>query len=189
MSRGPHVTRLALLACAVVAVACVPTSDTLGGPATDPVAPTTAPAAADAPPPDTAVAAVVDRVVDGDTVVLTVDGERERARLLRIDTPEAARDGAPAECLAGEATRALERLLPPGGTVLVATDVETRDRYGRLLVHVWRGDTWVNARMLRDGWAQVVTFPPNTAYDAEVLAAQESARRDGAGLWAPGACG
>lgn len=145
-------------------------------------------AGGDTPPPASARVGEVERVVDGDTVVVTVDGTRERVRLLRIDTPELAREGEAAECLAEEAATRLGELLPPGERVLLATDVEARDRFDRLLAHVWTGRTWVNAAMLRSGHAQVVTFPPNTAYDAEVLAAQRSAREAGRGLWDPDAC-
>lgn len=133
--------------------------------------------------------AQVERVVDGDTVVVRIDGERERVRLLRIDTPELARDDRPAECLADRAAAALRALLPAGTTVELATDVEARDRFGRLLAHVWDADgRWVNGRMLRDGYASVVTFPPNTAFDDEVLALQQAARDERLGLWADDVC-
>lgn len=138
--------------------------------------------------PDDAMTGTVERVVDGDTVIVEVAGGRERVRLLRIDTPEAARDGDPAECLADAATAALSELLPAGATVELATDVEVRDRYGRLLAHLWVDGTWVNGTMLEDGYADVITFPPNVAHDDEVRAAVQRARDAEAGLWNPGAC-
>lgn len=139
-------------------------------------------------PPTDAVPAAVERVVDGDTLVAEVDGQRERVRLLRIDTPELARDGDPAACLAERAAAALEQLLPPGRSILLATDVEERDRFGRLLAHVWVDDRWVNGLLLERGLAQVVTFPPNVAFDDEVRAAQDRARDDARGLWDPSTC-
>lgn len=162
--------------------------DGSGGQGSDGSVTDAAPPGTDPHPPADALLGEVERVVDGDTVVVEVGGERERVRLLRIDTPELARDGEPAECLAQEAAAALDALLPPGEPVLLALDVERRDRFGRLLAHVWSRATWVNAQMLRDGYAQVVTFPPNTAFDTEVLAAQRQAREDEVGLWSPGAC-
>lgn len=138
--------------------------------------------------PDDAVSGTVERVVDGDTVIVGVAGERERVRLLRIDTPEAARGGDPAECLADAATAALTELLPAGAEVELATDVEVRDRYGRLLAHLWVDDTWVNGAMLEAGYADVITFPPNVAHDDEVRAAVQRARDAEAGLWDPAAC-
>jgi micrococcal nuclease len=131
---------------------------------------------------------VVERVVDGDTVIAEVAGARERIRLLRIDAPEAARDGEPAECLADHATAALERLLPPGAEADLALDVERRDRFGRLLAHVWVDDTWVNGVLLEAGLVQVLTIPPNVGYDDEVRAAATRAREAGVGLWDPAAC-
>lgn len=164
----------ALLVALVVALtACTPT------------VPTAAPAVA---VPGDGLMATVERVVDGDTVVVDVDGSRERVRLLRIDTPELSRDGAPAECLAEAATDALAALLPPGAGVLLVTDVEERDRFGRLLAHVWVDETWVNGAMLRGGWAQLLTIPPNVALDDEVRDAVAAARAQGVGLWDPTAC-
>lgn len=139
-------------------------------------------------PPEGATPATVVRVVDGDTVVVDVDGTEERVRLLRIDTPELARDGEPAECLAQAASDALAGMLPPGTPVLLERDVEARDRFGRLLAHVWADGTWVNGAMLADGYARVVTFPPNVAYDDQVLAAERSARDRDTGLWDPAVC-
>ncbi len=162
----------------LVCVACTPLT----------TAPATTTDAAGVPAPADAVPAVVERVVDGDTLVAEVDGERERVRLLRIDAPEAARDGDPAECLADAATAALEDLVPPGSTVELATDVERRDRFGRLLAHVWVDGTWVNGALLEAGLVQVLTIPPNVAYDDEVRAAQADAREAAAGLWDPAAC-
>lgn len=149
--------------------------------------------------PDDAWEAVVDRIVDGDTLVLDVvapgtggapDVDRVRGRLLRIDTPELGRDGQPAECLAEAATDHLAALVPPGTLVLAAHDVEELDQYDRDLVHLWTTDgTWVNGTMLLDGFASVVTFPPNVAHDDEVRLLEAVARDAARGLWDPDACG
>ena len=138
-----------------------------------------------APPADAEQATVV-RVSDGDTIVLRFgSGDEERVRLLRIDTPELARDGQPAECLADAATEQMERLAPRGTAVVILADVEARDQYGRLLAHVWRQDDgmWLNGAMLATGYARVVTFPPNVAFEREVLVFQDVARDEGKGLW------
>lgn len=157
------------------------------GACTQPSQPTQ-PTTSAVPVPADAVPAVVERVVDGDTLIADVGGARERIRLLRIDTPELARDGDPAECLAETATATLDALLPAGAPIAVATDVEVRDRFGRLLAHVWVDGTWVNGAMLDAGVAEVVTFPPNVAYDDEVRAAVRRARAAGTGLWDPSTC-
>lgn len=137
--------------------------------------------------------AVVDRVVDGDTMRLRVTdpsgqpiaaGEEIRARLLRIDTPELGRDGQPSECLAEAARDHLEGLAPPGTEVVAAWDVERTDVHGRQLVHLWADTVWLNGRMLADGYATVMTFPPNVAHDDAVRALERQAREAGRGLWA-----
>lgn len=135
----------------------------------------------------------VDHVSDGDTLWLVVDdpgptthraGDEVKVRLLRIDTPELGRDGQPAECLAEAARDHLRALLPDGTPVTAVHDTEERDQYGRDLAHLWRDDgLWVNGAMLRDGYATVVTFPPNVAHDDAVHRLEAAARADGAGLW------
>lgn len=144
-------------------------------------------------PPDDAVTATVQWVSDGDTLTLDIapggDGSRgqTRSRLLRIDTPEIARDGAVSECGADAATQRLTELAPPGATVVVDWDIEPLDQYGRDLVHVWTLDgVWINGQLVAEGHAAVVTFRPNVGYDAEVRALQQAARTIGAGSW--GAC-
>lgn len=170
--------RRLLTAALVVLTACAPL-DTAPAPAAD-VGAVVVPADASS--------GVVERVVDGDTLIAEVDGERERIRLLRIDAPEVARDGDPGECLGDAATAALTELLPPGARIDLATDVEVRDRYGRLLAHVWVDGTWVNGTMLATGFADVLTIPPNVAHDDEVRAAAADARRGAVGLWDPSRC-
>ncbi|HEX8205203.1 MAG TPA: thermonuclease family protein [Solirubrobacteraceae bacterium] len=124
----------------------------------------------------------MDRVVDGDTLV--VDGER--VRLIGIDTPESVKPGTPVECFAREASAALKRLVG-GRRVRLVTDVERRDRYGRLLAYVYRGELFVNAELVRQGYATVATFPPNVRHVDELLHLQREARENTRGLW--GACG
>ena len=63
--------------------------------------------------------------------------------------------------------------------------MRTRDRYGRLLAYVWLGDTMVNAELVRRGYAQVMTVPPNVRYQDLFLKLQREARDAGRGLWRP----
>lgn len=154
--------------------------------------------AREVPAPDGAFRATVTRVTDGDSLRLRVTapgataavaGEDVEVRLLRIDAPEAGRDGRAPDCLADEASAALERLVPPGTEVLGAYDLERRDRYDRDLVHLWTVDgRWVNGAMLTAGLARVVTFAPNTGYEDDVRALEDAARRDRRGLWDPAVC-
>ena len=123
------------------------------------------------------------RVRDGDTLVLR-DGRE--VRLIGVNTPELARDGQPAEPLASAAKEFTERFLA-GGDLELVYDRERRDRYGRVLAHVYnhRGDS-LEAALLSAGLAFHIAIAPNLTL-AECLAKREqSARERGMGVWAPG---
>lgn len=145
-----------------------------------------------APPPATPLAdgtaarpGRVVHVVDGDTVDLRLDGHRERARLLGIDTPETVKPHTPVQCYGPEASARTKALLPEGTPVLVQRDREARDRYGRLLVYLWRSADrlFVNESLLRDGYARVLSIAPNTTRRAQLGAAAAQARGQHRGLW------
>ena len=143
------------------------------------------------PSPDAARAgaAEVTRVVDGDTVRVTIAGGEERVRLIGIDTPETHGQGGLRECFGTEATRRMTELLPPGTPVRLVRDVEARDRYDRLLAYVYRtaDGLFVNLAMAREGFATTLTYPPNVAHAEEFVAAVRAARQARRGLW--GRCG
>ena len=132
--------------------------------------------------------AVVDAVVDGDTLAVRLGERRERVRLLGIDTPESVKPDTPVECYAKEAAARLRALLPAGTQVRLVRDVEERDRYRRLLAYVYRqpDGLFVNLDMVRGGYAQLLTYPPNVAHTDELRRAVADARRAGRGLW--GSC-
>ncbi len=129
--------------------------------------------------------ATVVRVVDGDTLVVDIDGREERVRLIGIDTPESTDPRQPVECFGAEATARVEALLPAGTTVRLERDVEARDRYDRLLAYVFRqaDDLFVNVAMVRDGFAEVLTIAPNVSYVGTFTDAARAARTDSRGLW------
>jgi len=130
-------------------------------------------------------AATVERVVDGDTLVVRVQSQSERVRLIGIDTPESVDPRRPVECFGKEASAHLAELLPEGTPVRLERDVEARDRFDRLLTYVYRqpDDLFVNLAMARDGFAEVATFPPNVAHTDDLAAAARDAREEGRGLW------
>jgi micrococcal nuclease len=70
-----------------------------------------------------------------------------------------------------------------GKRVRLELDVRTRDRYGRLLAYVWVDDVMVNAELLRLGYAQVMTVPPNVRHQELFVKLQREARDAGRGLW------
>ena len=120
----------------------------------------------------------VARVADGDTFYCR-DGRK--VRLIGIDTPELAQ-GRTGE----QSKEALRRLLPSDAVVRLEADAGPRDRYGRTLAYVWRGDRLVNEAMVREGWALLYTVPPNVRYARRLERAQREARARRAGLWSAG---
>jgi micrococcal nuclease len=130
------------------------------------------------------VAATVTRVVDGDTVKVSIGGRRETVRYIGVDTPETHRPGTPVQCL-GQAATDYNRRLVAGRAVLLRTDAELRDRYGRLLAYVYRraDGLFVNAALVRDGFAAILTIPPNVAHAGELRRLERHARQAGEGLW------
>lgn len=131
--------------------------------------------------------ATVRRVVDGDTIIVVVDGREERLRYIGIDTPESVQPNAPVECFGREAARANASLVE-GRTVYLERDVSNRDRFGRLLRYVYvespRGDLlFVNLELVGQGYAQAVTFPPDVRHAATLRSAERDARDAGRGLW------
>jgi micrococcal nuclease len=131
--------------------------------------------------------AVVDHVVDGDTIDVRIAGRRERVRLIGINTPETKDPRKPVECYGPEASALTTMLLPPGTAVRLERDAEARDDYGRLLAYVRRRDgLFVNLELARQGAAEVLSIRPNTAYADLIATAVAEARRARRGLW--GAC-
>lgn len=126
--------------------------------------------------------ATVDYVYDGDTVRLA-DGRH--VRLLGINTPEMGRDGEPSQPFAAKARRALQGLLARHGErVGLQFDRERRDRYHRVLAHLYVGDGLnVQARLLQQGLATVLVVPPNTAATQCYQRVERRARAAGRGLW------
>jgi micrococcal nuclease len=108
--------------------------------------------------------------------VRLASGNVERVRYIGIDTPEIA------ECYAERARSFNERLVARRAVKLVL-DADERDRYGRLLAYVYADGTFVNAELVRRGYAQVLTVPPNVRYARRLQRLARAARSQGAGLW------
>jgi micrococcal nuclease len=140
--------------------------------------------------PAAAAEAVVERVVDGDTVIVTVAGERERIRLIGVDTPETVKPDAPVDCFGPEASAFTTATLPEGATVWLEDDASQgdADRYDRLLRYVWSPDgTMLNERLVAEGYGREDTYDDAYRYRDRFVAAEASAEASRVGLWA--ACG
>jgi len=134
----------------------------------------------------TTFTAEVTRVVDGDTVEADIDGREEDVRYIGVDTPESVKPDSPVECYGPEAAD-FNRRLVEGKTVRMELGAEQRDQYGRVLAYVRLGDTFVNAELLRRGYATTLTIPPNDQYAGQFDRLEREAAAEGRGLW--GECG
>ena len=129
------------------------------------------------------VASVV-RVIDGDTVVLRLQGAVETVRLIGVDTPETVHPTKPVECFGPEASAFTHSTLKPKTQVRVQRDVEARDRYQRLLDYLYLIDgTFINQELLRLGFARTLSIAPNTAFSAKFASIETAARENQIGLW------
>ncbi len=130
--------------------------------------------------------ATVVRIVDGDTIVVRFNGRDHRLRYIGMDTPETVKPSTPVQWMGPEAAAA-NRALVAGRTVILEKDVSETDRFDRLLRYVWLhdGGTWtmVDLELVRRGFAQVETDPPDVRYADRFVAAQRAARQAGVGLW------
>src|SRR5947199_9937401 len=73
--------------------------------------------------------ATVERVVDGDTIIVHVGGRQERVRFIGMDTPESVKPNTPVQCFAIAASNRTKTLLPANTPVRLVSDVELRDKY------------------------------------------------------------
>ncbi len=126
---------------------------------------------------------VVTRVVDGDTVeVAFPGGEMALVRYIGIDTPERENETNPQECFYTEATKRNAELVL-NKSVRLVRDVSATDQYGRLLRYVYVGDDLINQRLVREGYALAITYPPDVVMVNELRGAESEARADQVGLW------
>jgi endonuclease YncB( thermonuclease family) len=123
------------------------------------------------PAPETGV---VIGVIDGDTLDVELEsGEEARVRLIGIDTPESG------EACYGQAMQVHAILV--GDVVTLVRDVSETDRYGRLLRYVFAGGVFVNAELVRRGYAEAMDYPPDTAFSSLFHALQDEAEANGYG--------
>lgn len=128
--------------------------------------------------------AVIERVIDGDTVKVRLGDGEDTVRYIGVDTPETKKPGAPVECF-GKAASAENEELVEGRRVELRFDAQRRDSYGRLLAYVHRrpDGLFVNAELVRRGLATTLAIAPNVAHADLFGRLQREARRTGRGLW------
>lgn len=146
------------------------------------------------PAPDDAQEVTVERVVDGDTLVVSgqagavlPEAGEHRVRLLLVDTPEVDGPNASQECLGPESSAFTADLLPAGSTVLLAADAEPVDQFDRLLAYAWTPEgVFVNEALTANGFAYSVVIPPNQEHLGAVVDGEQRARDARLGVW--GSC-
>jgi micrococcal nuclease len=136
---------------------------------------------------------LVTRAIDGDTLQLE---NKEHVRLIGIDTPEmhdsnkllrdsqkSKTDVATIKALGRRAYEFTKQLVE-GKRVSLEFDMERKDKYGRLLAYVYLKDgTFVNAEIVKQGYASLMTIPPNVKYADSFLTLYREARENKRGLW------
>ncbi|GAB6905523.1 thermonuclease family protein [Desulfosarcina cetonica] len=119
-------------------------------------------------------------IADGDTIILQ-DGRH--VRYIGIDTPEIDHQNHKAAPFGYEA-RTVNRQLVEGWTLRLVFDWEKKDHYGRVLAYVYRRDgLFINAEIVRQGYAHVLYHPPNIDKIDALIAAQREAMQANRGVW------
>ncbi|HPQ71801.1 MAG TPA: thermonuclease family protein, partial [bacterium] len=141
--------------------------------------------AAELPAP---ISAKVIRVVDGDTLKISIDGREDTVRLIGVDTPETVHPNKPVEFFGREASAFTHRMAD-GKNVRLEFDqasaaTKHRDRYGRLLAYVFLPDgTLLNSEIIRQGYGHAYTKYPFSRKQ-EFVAIEREAREARRGFWA-----
>lgn len=144
--------------------------------------------------------ASLERVVDGDTLVVRITARRDgpglgeaavgrtyTVRLIGIDTPETVDPRRPVQCFGREAGAALTALVE-GRPLRLVKDVEETDRFDRLLRYVYMESEMVNARLVANGYAHAYTYPPNVRWSKLFVQLESEARDKDRGLWSTATC-
>ena len=139
------------------------------------------------------------RVVDGDTIILSMNNEEKIVRLIGVDTPESVHPNESRNTQEGrQASKRLSEILD-NKEVYIEYDVDKEDDYGRTLAYVYLIDeevsekgktkqtiTMVNEVLLKEGIATTLTIQPNSRYANEFYALQVAAREGKVGFWGTG---
>lgn len=141
--------------------------------------------------------AVLIEVIDGDTYKVRFRGKEEKLRLIGIDTPEtqanrkahkdADKQNQSLESIremGDQAREYVRSLIPPGTRLRLEFDVQIRDRYDRLLAYAYlENGEMLNEKIIAEGYASPMTYPPNIRYQPNFLSLYQKARLQKKGLW------
>ena len=116
----------------------------------------------------------VSKVYDGDSFVMSNGDE---IRLIGIDAPERDQPGA-------EEARTFLTNLILGKPIRLERDKEDKDKYQRLLRYAYINGIFVNAEMIKQGYAVTLFIPPNDFCREKFTILETAARESKKGLWA-----
>ena len=147
-----------------------------------------------AAPDDFEIASVVS-VVDGDTIVVSIDSQEFYCRAVGVDAPESVHPDDSLNVAEGEVSSDfLKSVLRDGDTVFLERDVSDTDKYGRLLRYIWLSipddpsdpaafsRDCVNAIVVREGFARSKSYPPDTSRESQLEPLQRDAVASGSGV-------
>jgi micrococcal nuclease len=140
---------------------------------------------------------LVSRIIDGDTIEILLEGQKEKVRLIGIDTPEsrlnkkakkdAKRTNTDVKEIKKMGIRAknfLKSIIKPGDGIRLEYDVTHRDQYGRILAYIYLSDgQMLNDLLVKEGYANTLTYPPNVRYEERFRESLRYARENKKGLW------
>lgn len=133
----------------------------------------------------------VSKVIDGDTIEVNIDGNKEKVRIIGINTPETVDPRREVECFGKEASSKAKELLL-GQKVRLESDPSQaeQDEYDRLLRYVFlSGGKDFGKIMIQQGYAYEYTYDLPYKYQKEYKEAQQQAQTSNIGLWRDGLCG
>lgn len=135
------------------------------------------------------------RTVDGDTIVVDMEGTEVTVRLIGVDTPESVNPDSSLNneygTLASDYTKSL---LSSSTSLYLSFDEESEDQYGRLLAYVWIkdkmpsnteniGNYMLNGILVKNGYAMDKAYPPNIKFSADFQILRNDAQQSKTGLW------
>lgn len=131
----------------------------------------------------------VDKVVDGDTIYVSLNGLKQKVRLIGVNTPESVDPRKKVECFGKEASLFLKNLILDKNVYLEDDPSQgDKDKYGRILRYVYLDDLLVNKEIIEKGFGYEYTYQTPYRYKNIFELAEENARENKIGLWADGVC-
>ena len=127
----------------------------------------------------------VTRVIDGDTIRVEKDGQEFIVRYIGMDTPEF--EDNKENCQAKIAKKANQEIIA-NKPVRLEKDISETDKFNRLLRYVWVDKMMINDYLVKNGYAQAVSYPPDIKYQDQFLESQRDAKVNNKGFWDKGLC-